>query len=91
MTDILSLQHVHCWHTEDMFSKFQFGSGKYDDVDFTNREGMTTVRDYVALMAMSSIRLSDKELSRLATDDTYAKSRQNWMRSRPSQVFDKTV
>ena len=74
-----------------MFSKLPFGSGKYDDVDFTNREGMTTVRDYVALTAISSIRLSDKELSRLATDDTYAKSRHNWMRSRPSKVFDEMV
>ena len=74
-----------------MFSKFQFGSGKYDDVDFTNREGMTTVRDYVAMTAMSSIRLSDKELSRLATDDTYVKSRQNWIRPRPSKVYDEMV
>ena len=87
MTDI-SLQHVQSWRTWDMFSKLQFGSGKYDDVDFTNREGMTTVRDYVALTAMSSIRLSDKELSRLATDDNYAKSKQNWMRPRPGLVFD---
>ena len=87
----ISLQHVHCWHTDDMFSKFQFGYGKYDDVDFTNREGMTTVRDYVALTAMSSIRLSDKELSKLAKDETYAKSRQNWIRPRPSKVFDEKV
>ena len=71
-----------------MFSKFQFGFGKYDEVDFTNREDMSTVRDYVALIAVSSIRLSDKELSMLATDDTYAKSRHNWMRSKSSQVYD---
>ena len=81
-------QHVHCWHTEEMFSKFQFGYGKYDEVDFTNREDMSTVRDYVALTAVSSIRLSDEELTRLASDDAYAKSRQNWMRPKPSNVFD---
>ena len=81
-------QHVHCWHTEEMFSKFQFGNGKYDEVDFTNREEMSTVRDYVALTAVSSIRLSDEELARLASDDAYAKSRQNWMRPKPSKVFD---
>ena len=51
----------------------------------------TPVGDYIALTAMSSIRLSDKELSKLATDDTYAKSRQNWMRSMPSKIFDKMV
>ena len=81
-------QHVHCWHTEEMFSKFQFGYGKYDEVDFTNREDMSTVRDYVALTAVSSIRLSDEELSRLASDDTYAKSRENWMRPKSAEVFD---
>ena len=81
-------QHVHCWHTEEMFSKFQFGYGKYDEVDFTNREEMSTVRDYVALTAVSSIRLSDEELARLASDDAYAKSRQNWMRPKPAKVFD---
>ena len=83
-----SIKHVHCWHTDDMFSKFQFGLGKYDDMDFTDREEMATVQDYVALTAMSSIRLSDEELSRLALDDTYAKSRQNWMRSKSAEVFD---
>ena len=71
-----------------MFSKFQFGFGKYDEVDFTNREDMSTVRDYVALTAVSSIRLSDKELTKLASDDTYAKSRQNWIRPKPSPVYD---
>ena len=71
-----------------MFSKFQFGFGKYDEVDFTNREDMSTVRDYVALTAVSSIRLSDKELAKLASDDTYAKSRNNWIRPKPSQVYD---
>ena len=79
---------MHCWHTDDMFSKFQFGYGKYDEVDFTNREEMSTVRDYVALTAVSSIRLSDEELARLASDDAYAKSRQNWMRPKPAKVFD---
>ena len=79
---------MHCWHTEEMFSKFQFGYGKYDEVDFTNREDMSTVRDYVALTAVSSIRLSDEELAKLASDDTYAKSRQNWIRPKPSKVFD---
>ena len=46
-------QNVHCWHTEKMFSKFQFGQGNYDEVDFTNRTAMSTVRDYVALTAVS--------------------------------------
>ena len=71
-----------------MFSKFQFGQGKYDDVDFTNMTAMSTVRDYVALTAVSSIRLSDEELARLASDDAYAQSSQNWMRPKPSRVFD---
>ena len=79
---------MHCWHTDDMFSKFQFSYGKYDKVDFTNRSEMSTVRDYVALTAVSSIRLSDEELARLASDDDYAKSRRNWMRPKPAEVFD---
>ena len=79
---------MHCWHTDDLFSKFQFGYGKYDEVDFTDKVDMFTVRDYVTLTAVSSIRLRDEELSRLATDDAYASSTKNWMRPKPSQVFD---
>ena len=73
-----------------MFSKFQFGQGKYDKVDFTDKEAMSTVRDYVAMTAMSSIRLSDEELARLASDDVYAQSNLNWIRPKPSKVFDMT-
>ena len=79
---------MHCWHTEDMFSKFQFGYGKYDGMDFTDRASMSSVRDYVALTAVSSIRLSDEDLRKLASNDSYASLKENWMRPKPSKVFD---
>ena len=53
--DDLSIKHVHCWHTDDMFSKFMFGTGKYDDEDFTPQGAMATVRDRYVVLDRSDI------------------------------------
>jgi hypothetical protein len=79
----LTIKHVHRWHTDDMFSKFMFGAGKYDAVDFTPQAAMTTIRDYVAVVAMSILRVGPARLAKLAANDSYASKVENWMRLKP--------
>ncbi len=45
--------HIHCWHTDNMFSKFQFTAGKYDDLS-TDHLDINTIRDYCLFIALKS-------------------------------------
>ncbi|MED1205442.1 hypothetical protein [Heyndrickxia acidicola] len=46
--------HIHCWHTDNLFSKFQYGDGKYDSMldDIHSIE----VRQYCLRMALKAKR-----------------------------------
>jgi hypothetical protein len=81
--DNLAIKHVHCWHTDELFSKFRFGTGMYDDMDFTPQAAMSSIRDYVSVVAISSVRAGPKVLAKLATDDRYSSKADNWMRLKP--------
>jgi hypothetical protein len=82
----LTIKHAHCWHTDTIFSKFHFGLGRYDDMDFTSRSNMSTTTDYITSLAISSIRLSDGEVAQLAANSTFASDSKNWQRLKPSAV-----
>lgn len=45
--------HIHCWHTNNKFSKFMFESGKYDDIDI-NTLDLKKVNEYCMHMALKS-------------------------------------
>ncbi len=45
--------HIHCWHTDDMFSKFWFWAGKYDHMSIENLD-LDIIRDYCLYMALKS-------------------------------------
>ncbi|MFB4168642.1 hypothetical protein [Virgibacillus sp. JSM 102003] len=45
--------HLHCWHTDNMFSKFQFTAGKYDNLS-TDHLDVTIIRDYCLYIALKS-------------------------------------
>lgn len=45
--------HIHCWHTEDCFSKFQFAAGTYDGLDM-NVLDIDKVKDYCLFIALKS-------------------------------------
>lgn len=47
--------HIHCWHTDDMFSKFWFCAGKYDHLT-TDALDLDKVRDYCLYIALKSRR-----------------------------------
>lgn len=46
--------HVHCWHTNELFSKFEWEKGSYANTDF-NTLDLNIIRDYCLAMALSSI------------------------------------
>ena len=80
----LSIKSAHCWHTDKLFSKFQFGVGFYDNQDFSNLSSMSNTRDYITAVAISSIRLSNEELIQLAKNHSLAGEARNWQRLTPN-------
>lgn len=49
--------HIHCWHTNDKFSKFMFENGKYNNerIDLLNINEIADYCMYIALKSRSSI------------------------------------
>jgi hypothetical protein len=45
--------HIHCWHTNNMFSKFQFTAGNYDNLN-KNHLNINTIKDYCLFIALKS-------------------------------------
>lgn len=50
---VMTHPHIHCWHTDDMFSKFYFLAGKYDHLTTDNLD-LDIVRDYCLYMSLKS-------------------------------------
>ena len=42
--------HIHCWHTDEIFSKFAFRRGKYKEIDIADLD-TTIVRNYCLAMS----------------------------------------
>ena len=47
--------HIHCWHNDNMFSKFKFVEGSYDKLDITNIK-LDKIKDYCLYIALKSRR-----------------------------------
>jgi hypothetical protein len=45
--------HIHCWHSDECFSKFQFVAGKYDHTDLDGLD-IDKVQDYCLYIALKS-------------------------------------
>ena len=86
----LSIKNAHCWHTEETFSKFKFGTGKYDSQDFSNISDMATTKDYITAVAISSIRLSNEELKNISRSDSLAGEHKNWQKLNPPVLIGKS-
>lgn len=41
--------HLHCWHTDEPFSKFAFKKGKYNDIDPFKLAPDTSASGYVSI------------------------------------------
>ncbi|CAF4437413.1 unnamed protein product [Rotaria sp. Silwood2] len=46
--------HLHCWHTNKQFSKFQFKAGKYNHIDPRTLINDTSAQAYAMRMALES-------------------------------------
>lgn len=47
--------HIHCWHTDETFSKFQFYKGTYDAIDPSSLD-LSVIREYCLSMALRAPR-----------------------------------
>ncbi|MHC0036668.1 DUF7164 domain-containing protein [Pseudoneobacillus sp. C159] len=45
--------HIHCWHTDNMFSKFQFTAGNYDDLSVDGLD-INKIHNYCIFIALKS-------------------------------------
>lgn len=54
--DVTGHPHIHCWHTDDLFSKFHFDSGKYDNIDIDKLD-TARVNEYCLYVALKSRKL----------------------------------
>ncbi|MGE5474206.1 MAG: hypothetical protein ACM3UU_08315 [Ignavibacteriales bacterium] len=50
---IVNHPHIHCWHTNNVFSKFYFADGKYDSL-WTGEMPSEKVKDYCLYIALKS-------------------------------------
>ena len=44
--------HLHCWHTDEQFSKFQFKANKYNNIDPYTLINDTSPKGYVSCLVM---------------------------------------
>jgi hypothetical protein len=77
-----AVKHIHCWHTDEFFSKFAFAVGKYNAMDLTEYGDMRSSRAYAGVIAMSAVRLSLAELSEITNDPERMKAGE-WKRLLP--------
>ena len=61
---IFSKLHIHVFHGDDMFSKFMFKAGRYDNMT-TSAENETQVKYYALKMALDAKRISSSNLTKL--------------------------
>lgn len=77
--------HIHCWHTDDMFSKFHFEAGKYDNLE-TDKLNLNIIKDYCLYIALKSkIDFPNlSEITKLTIDNRY----NNYLRNGEWGLFE---
>jgi len=78
-----SVKHLHCWHSESFFSKFAFATGKYDSLDLTQHDNMSTPPAYAAVIALSAVRMDLSDFKTITSDAVKMKNG-DWKRLIPS-------
>ena len=77
-----SVKHIHCWHTQEFFSKFAFAEGKYDAMDLREYDHMNTPAAFSAVIALSAVRMTTEEFKSI-TQDPERMRRNEWKRLSP--------
>lgn len=62
--EINKMIHIHVFHGDDMFSKFQFKLGKYDNLN-PDDHNVTLAKYYALKMALDGKRISENGLARM--------------------------
>lgn len=65
--NINTMLHIHVFHGDDMFSKFQFKAGKYDNID-PYKEDTSIAKFYSLKMALEAKRSNATQLNDLFND-----------------------
>ena len=52
---VMNHAHLHCWHTDNVFSKFKFAAGKYDKLATDNLD-RSKIKDYCLSTALTAKR-----------------------------------
>lgn len=77
-----ALKHIHCWHTDDFYSKLAHQAGKYKDKDLTSYMHMSSREAYAGVLAISAERLTEAEFKGLISDPEAIRSKK-WIRALP--------
>lgn len=64
--------HIHVFHGDGMFSKFQFKAGKYDSMDYS-KQNTEIAKFYALKMALEGKRTKNKDLYQLFVKETAKK------------------
>jgi hypothetical protein len=70
--NITDMLHIHVFHGDDLFSKFAFQSGKYNETHLNNTRTYQ-VKYFVLKMALDSKKYSCVELYKLLANETARK------------------
>ena len=91
-TDLLSnsIKHIHCWHTEEFFSKFAFTRGDYSSLDLKDYVNMNSSKSYASTIAISSDRLTPIEMKTYISNQTLMKENR-WIRQLSIVMPNNTV
>ena len=65
--------HIHVFHGDDLFSKFAFKMGKYDDMT-VNESDLFKVKYYALKMALDAKKISNLELKNMLDAQTGTKN-----------------
>jgi hypothetical protein len=71
--NINNMLHIHVFHGDDMFSKFQFKAGKYDNLD-PYKEDTNIAKYYSLKMALEGKRLNATKLNNLLNVESSRKT-----------------
>ena len=77
-----ALKHIHCWFTDDFYSKLAHQAGKYKDKDITEHMHMTTREAYAGVLALSAERLTESEFKAMIYDKEAIRAKK-WVRTIP--------
>lgn len=70
--DVITKLHIHVYHGGEMFSKFSFKEGKYDNMTVPT-ENLNQVKNYCLKLALESKRTQPIELNKLLLSEANKK------------------